>query len=128
MPRSAHHQSRIVKDKTDLQKGRWGGKRESNGFLLDADVEKQFIPGLYSLTLRITGPNKEGLYSGVAAFCIHDTFPQQIVYVPFSNGVAVLELTCYEAFTVGAYLEDNTELEMDLNDIPGYPKGFYWSK
>jgi hypothetical protein len=123
------YQSRPVKDKTDLQKERWGGKRNKNNFLLDADVEKQFIPGLFSLTLRITGPNKEVPYSGIAAFFLHDTFPQQMVFVKFgADGIATLELTCYEAFTVGAYLEDGTDLEMDLNDIPGFPSGFYWNK
>ena len=94
------------------------------------DVEKKkFYPGLFKLKITITAPKKESPYKGAAAIFLHNTFPEEIVFVPFNEiGIATLELTCYEAFVVGAYLEDKTELELDLNDVAGYPEGFYWTK
>jgi hypothetical protein len=121
---------RKVTDKTDLQKNRWGGVAEKDGFWLDADVEKQFIPGLFSLMLKVSCTSKE---KTMVAFFLHDTFPKEIVFVNTDeSGIAKLELTTYEAFTVGAYLFDSKtgtyiDLELDLNTVPGYPKNFYWS-
>ncbi len=122
------YKGRGVVDKSDLQKGRWGGKAESNGYMLDADVKKQFIPGLFSLTLKVMSLDPKNPLQGTVAIFLHDTFPQQIVYVQAVQGMALLEITTYESFTVGAYLENETTLELDLNNVPGYPKGFYWGK
>jgi hypothetical protein len=125
---NTEYRNRPVKDKTDLQNGRWGGLSSKNGFTLAADVEKKkYFPKLFILTLQIKRTSDEARPQDVAAFFIHDTFPKEIVYVKFDEtNVAVLQLTCYEAFTVGAMLEDGSDLELDLNKIPGLPKGFYW--
>lgn len=120
--------TRVI-DKTDLQKGRWGGKNNNNGWTLSAsvDTDLSFI-SLYKLTVIIkrTGPFVPE--ANAAAFFLHDTFPREIVFTDMQNGEARLEVTAYEAFTVGAMLQDGTTLELDLNEVPGYPRNFYWKK
>ena len=115
----------IVKD--DLQKGRWGGKKENNGKAINAKVSPSKTKNFYDIAINVTDKNKS-LDVPVAIF-VHDSFelPDDVIYlVPDENGVAQITLTAYEAFTVGALFADGTELELDLNDQPGYPDGFYW--
>ncbi|MEI9810307.1 MAG: pYEATS domain-containing protein [Bacteroidota bacterium] len=120
-----------VPDKTDLQKSRWGGKDVNNNWKLAAsvDMDRSFM-GLYKLVISIKGadPAIPVPVTGMVAFFLHDTFPREIVFVKAQHGEAKLEVTAYEAFTVGAMLEDGTTLELDLNDVPGYPRNFYWDK
>lgn len=107
----------------DLQKSRWGGNASINGWELDAAVTKKKLPNVYRVILTLTNHNKQG---GRAAFLLHDSFNNRIRYEPVLKGKAQIEVTAYEAFTVGAYTEDDTMLELDLNEQTGYPKGFYY--
>jgi hypothetical protein len=114
----------------DLQKGRWGGRSNENGYQVDATVTNSKIPGFYSVevTVHSTDIFRKVPLAGHVAFFLHDTFRNEIEYVPVENGMASLQLSnCYEAFTLGAYTEDGTALELDLNEISGYPEGFYWN-
>jgi hypothetical protein len=118
-----------VIDDTDLQKGRWGGKEINNGWKLSAnvDVDRSFM-GLYKLMVSVKAADAAPILNGTVAFFLHDTFPREIVFVKAQNGEAKLELIAYEAFTIGAMLDNGTTLELDLNNVPGYPRGFYWKK
>ena len=122
----------LLKSKTisvpeDLQKNRWGGKFENEGFVLSARVTKGIL-GLFDLELSVSA-TKAVIDVQQVAFFLHDTFPSEIVPVPMVNKAAKLNLTTYEAFTVGAVVYDGErpiELELDLNTYPGYPDGFYY--
>ncbi|MET0394554.1 MAG: pYEATS domain-containing protein [Chitinophagaceae bacterium] len=113
----------------DLQKNRWGGKKENNGKKIDATVAQSSIAGFYDIKVKISAFGSV-LQDPVAVF-VHDSFRfvNDTLYVtPDENGVACVKLTAYEAFTVGALFVDGTELELDLNEQAGYPQGFYWKK
>ena len=111
----------------DLQKGRWGGLSEKNGVSIKSSVTRSKIPGLYKVVLTVSSTSKSPLGDEVAFF-LHDSFREEIKYEPVVKGKAQIELTAYEAFTVGVYTEDGTELELDLNDVPNYPIGFYYNE
>ncbi|HMK27892.1 MAG TPA: pYEATS domain-containing protein [Chitinophagaceae bacterium] len=118
--------SKTVKVKDDLQKNRWGGKAENNGKQIKAAVSQSKLDGFYDIFITVTGDTP--LTTPVAIF-VHDSFafPDDVVYVvPDAKGVAQITLTAYEAFTIGAFFADGTELELDLNQQAGYPRGFYW--
>ena len=115
----------IVKD--DLQKKRWGGKSANNGLRLTATVNTLGM-GLFSVSISVVSEDSGD--KGPVAFLIHNSFPKEIVITGMNGGKAVLpSLTAYEAFTVGALVYNNNEiveLELDLNEQGGYPKGFYY--
>ncbi|MCD8539555.1 MAG: hypothetical protein LRY55_07135, partial [Leadbetterella sp.] len=127
----------------DLQKGRWGGKAEQNGKRLSALVVSEGDTHRVSITVETTG---EGNFEGKVAFLLHDSFPEKqgspdetiisfrpygydekIAYREIKDNTASCVLESLEAFTVGAYLSDGTELELDLNDRSlGFPDTFYY--
>lgn len=112
----------------DLQKGRWGGKSELNDKMISASVIKATVKGFFKIDISVFSTNQHPLDQPVAIF-VHETFnyPDNVVYViPDNEGIANLTLVAYEAFTLGALFNDKTELELDLNQQPGYPEDFYW--
>lgn len=112
-----------IKEKDDLQKYRWGGKSESNGKRIAVEVKETLIPKLYKVKLSAVDANKK---CGFVAFSLHNTFIDDIRVVRFKDGVATVTLNqVYESFTLGGYFEDGTVLELDLNNLPGFPNGFY---
>ncbi len=118
------YKERKVTVADDLQKDRWDGKSSDNGNTLIASVEPaKLVPGLYSVAISI---HTENTALKEAAIFLHDTFKNEIEFVPFKKNIAKLNVTAYEAFTVGVCTDDGTMLELDLNEVPGYPKGFYY--
>lgn len=114
-------------DKDDLQKGRWGGQSAVRQYVLEAVYLPEYdYKNFYGvgLTVRSTDTTRE-LASPVALF-LHDSFPDQINYLMPIDGIARLNVISYEAFVVGACLNDGTELELNLNDVKGFPDDFYW--
>lgn len=122
--------SKEVKVKDDLQKNRWGGKKEHNGKKLNGIVDKnKLYPSFFDLTLQVFSTDPAQPLTGWVAFFVHDTFgfKDNVVYAQVNDqGVAEIPLVGYQAFTAGALTEDDTELELDLNNEKGYPEGFYW--
>lgn len=112
--------------KDDLQKGRWGGLNSVNGIIMSASVKKSLIPKIFKVTIEVNSQEKIRILTGDIAFFIHDTFSSEIKYTKFVDGKAQLLLSAYEAFTVGAYLQDGTVLELDLQKQKGYPQNFYY--
>jgi len=125
----------ILKTKTtyvdqDLQKGRWGGKSEVNGRKISATVTTSDVEGYYTIRFLIES-TQAGTPLPPAALMVHDSyqFPDDAIYLkPNDDGKISLQLLGYEAFTVGVVFEDGTELELDLNNVKGFPKDFYWGK
>ena len=110
----------------DLQKNRWGGKREQNGKWLKAAVVNNYR-GSYDVTFVIEWFNK-ATASGQVAFFLHNSFTPEIEYAAVVKGKAQITVSAIEDFTIGAYTEDGTLLELDLSDVPDLPKAFYRKK
>lgn len=114
----------------DLQKGRWGGNSVSDGKKIEATVTNSKWKDFYNVNISVSCVDGSCLREPVALF-VHDTYkiPDNVIYVnPDSNGVARISLLAYEAFTIGALFQDDTELELDLNVQRGYPEDFYWKE
>ncbi len=114
----------------DLQKNRWGNKSEANGKKLTVELTPTNLTGLYNLNISI-GQSVENspLPTGEVAIFIHNTFDKQILIERFINGVAHFSLNgVYETFTIAAYTEDGTQLELDLNEQKGFPPDFYYDE
>jgi hypothetical protein len=113
----------VVKD--DLQKERWGGNREANGKILIAKVKSSTPIGFYSIEATVKSNDAANPLKGRVAFFVHDSFSEEIRYTEVKKGVATTRIgQCYEPFTLGAYLEDGTRLELDLNET-SYPESFF---
>ena len=119
-------ETKVVSTDDDLQKGRWGGAPAANGWELKAGVTKDNLPTSYNVALNVSTKNTNA--TGEVAFFLHDSFSEQIRYEQIIKGKAQLNVTAYEAFTVGAYTEDGTMLELDLNGQEGFPNGFYYDE
>jgi hypothetical protein len=113
----------VVSD--DLQKSRWGGYSATNAKMIEAHVSESRTKGLFDLEIAVHLKDAESAASWVAFF-LHDSFPQEIIYKKAVKGIAEIKVTTYEAFTVGAYTEDGTMLELDLQRDMGYPPAFYY--
>ena len=120
------YHSKKVMIENDPQKGRWGSKPISKGKVLSAEVTNSIIPGNYKVTIRITSENSTRPLKGDVAFFLHDSFSPPIRYKKVRDGEAKITVTAYEDFTVGAYTEDGTMLELDLHKVKGFPQGFYY--
>ena len=123
------YNSKPITDPSDLQHGRWGGEPKRGDYILEAVYNPvQSKMGLHCVQLKIRSLNPDKLLTGEAAFFLHDTFPNEKVYVVANNNLAEISINAWEAFVVGAKLEDGTELELDLNKVKGFPEAFYWKK
>jgi hypothetical protein len=119
---------REITDKTDLQKGRWGESSKANGKLLSAQISLSDIPNYFNIKLSVSATNGEPL-KGWVAFLLHDTFRPAVKIVKAKTGKAETSIQAFDGFTVGAYTEDGTSLELNLSqhrDIveQGVPENF----
>ncbi|MBL7810710.1 MAG: hypothetical protein JNL57_00685 [Bacteroidetes bacterium] len=131
LKRIAEHENAIrkINDKTDIQKGRWGGAPISNGFVLSCNYSGTPFPGFHKFKIQVMIPEKS--QAKYAAFILHDTFNPMVRICEIINQTAYVEGTAYEAFVVGCYIQDGdkaVELELDLNTVSGFPDDFYWGK
>jgi hypothetical protein len=123
------YNAKPVFDKTDIQKGRWGGNAQVGDKILEVKYEPGYpVTGLYRLKLLVRSLDPAKPLTGNVAFFLHDTFPREIVYSEAQNNTAEIRIIAWQAFVAGARLEDGTELELDLNTIKGFPDGFYWKE
>ncbi|ESU28708.1 hypothetical protein FLJC2902T_12990 [Flavobacterium limnosediminis JC2902] len=123
------YNSKAIKYKDDLQKGRWGSKSKAGGYIFEANYNsgQSSTIGMHSITLSIRSLDAEKPLNGDVAFFLHDTFRDPIRYTKAINNRAEITITAWEAFVVGARLENGIELELDLNNIKGFPSDFYWA-
>jgi hypothetical protein len=119
------YNSRKVVVPDDLQKNRWGGYSATNAKMIEAYVNEAKTKGLFNLEIIVQLKDADSASSWVAFF-LHDSFPQEIIYKKAVKGIAEIKVTTYEAFTVGAYTEDGTMLELDMQREAGFPPAFYY--
>ncbi len=120
----ALYKSRPIIFHSDVQKGRWGGKSSLNGKRLAAKVKRTAVKVYYDILFSVKGKEMDGK----VAFFVHDSYPKQIIYATTKNKEATMTLRARKAFTVGAFVENGeTMLELDLNNVTGYPDEFYSS-
>jgi len=109
----------------DPNKDRFGGKPESNGRVLSAEVTP--LAGdsdWFTIALRVRAKRGAKLTADVT-FHLHPTFPETRVKVTPEKGLAVLECIAWGAFTVGATTDGgDTRLELDLATLRSAPKTF----
>ena len=112
----------------DVQKGRWGGKPEVNGYKVTADFEKRG-DSFYYVTLTVQSVDAAHLLTGKVYFFMHDSFAPSIIQVQEAvNNIASIRVASYEAFTLGVYCRDsNTKLELDLNTLPNVPEDYSYA-
>jgi hypothetical protein len=109
----------------DIQKGRWGGLPERNGWRISASVA-EVENGWYETRLEVRGTGPKKRLTGPVRFFLHQTFKERERQVqPNRNGCAGLRVYSYGAFTVGAHVDqDGTKLEIDLSELPTAPDKF----
>jgi len=119
-------------DPDDPQKGRWGGKAVADNRQLTAEVTTSSIPSLYKVKIKVSSLDNTPL-PGPIGIILHDTF-EPMLRVLNANGQSevFVEVIAYEAFVVGALTDvqadkEYKQLELDLNELPNLPEGFYWS-
>ncbi|MCS3802121.1 pYEATS domain-containing protein [Niastella sp. OAS944] len=120
------NESRKITVPDDPQKNRWGGQSEANGMQVKATVKDSLIRGWYNVTFEVSSTNDQKPFTGDAAFFLHNSFYNKILYRRSFDGKVKLSIVAYEAFTVGVYLPDGTTLELDLQQQQGYPDAFYY--
>jgi SIR2-like domain len=112
-------------DPLDEQKGRWGGKAESNHRRLKVE---NIIENQHSCTFDlVVEPTKDAptQLEGNVIFHLHQTFHPATRFVKVEGGQARLKLSAYGAFTVGVQADgDSTQLELDLSQIADFPRWF----
>ncbi len=124
--------SKPVRDKTDIQKNRWGGKAAADGYELSVSVSSSKIPFLYKVKIVVECISGHPFTSPVAIL-LHDSFKPMIRLLDAAEKQNVfLEVVAYEAFTVAALTNIQSEtsytsLELDMNEVPQLPSGFYWT-
>lgn len=112
---------------SDPNKGKFGGKAESNGRRLTARVTS--VSGnseLFLIQAQVTGSETAPLQDGTrVSFHLHPTFHHSIVQVDVKNNKAALERVAWGAFTIGVKIEgESTSLELDLAELADAPALF----
>ena len=110
----------------DPQKGRFGGSSTNNGRKLSAEVTAaKGYPGNYDIKLKVESTDPGKPLRGQVTFYLHHTFRRPVQVVSVKDGIALLELLAYGAFTVGAIADEGeTLLELDLAEDERFPKRF----
>jgi hypothetical protein len=116
-------------DPDDPWRGKFGGTSSANGTVLEARIEESpNDPNFFMVNLNVRiddEARKDDLLGTKVIYFLHPTFPNQPRISAFGeDGRAPLELYAYGAFTVGAFLEDGTKLELNLATIEGAPVRF----
>lgn len=119
-----------IANKSDPQKGRWGGSAERGGRRLRADISP--VPAgrrTFQFSLVVESTDASPLNPPVV-FHLHDTFTPDTLHVHLVEGhrCKLENLRAWGAFAVGAQVRgDDGEwiaLELDLSELPELPKKF----
>jgi len=110
-------------DPDDPQRGQWGESSERDGRALSASV-RPLSDDYFEVTLTVVSTSDTPL-AGIVEFNLHPSFTPSVCSVPVADGRAVLTLTCWGAFTVGAVADGGrTMLELDLAADTTFPETF----
>ena len=106
----------------DPWKGRFGGKTSTDGYTLSARFKK--TPRAESVEIKLLVVAADSTISPrTVEYFIHPTFPRERIKVRMNNGRAQLDLLAWGGFTVGVWIaEDQTQLELDLAEMPNAPQ------
>lgn len=118
-------QTKPVTDFDDIQKNRWGRLDKRGGKILTATVSSK-KGASYPVELFVIWEDLKSRKTGNVAFILHNTFEPTVYYEKIKDGMATFSFKAEGPFTVGAYTDDDTELELDLNKIEGAPKSFHY--
>lgn len=111
----------VVTHADDPQKGRWGGKITWNGRTVSADV-RPISDDWFDITVQVQG---QPPLTEAVTFYLHPSFVPGVQTVPPVDGVAVLRLQGWGAFTIGAVSDSGrTILEIDLAEVSNAPEKF----
>jgi hypothetical protein len=114
---------------TDPNKGKFGGKPEANGRVLEAKIEPAAGPrsAACNILLSVRSTDDKRPLTGKVIFHLHPTFGNRKQYeVPVVDGVARDKITSWGVFTVGAVADEGkTNLELNLADVEGGTPKFY---
>jgi nucleoside phosphorylase len=117
-------------DADDPNEGKFGRSPRRGERLLWANV-RNAGKDWYAIELSVQSVNPaKPLKDGVVAFRLHPSFASgRKLEVPIVNGRASMTLGAWGSFTVGAEVRERgakraTELELDLGNVPGVPRGF----
>jgi len=118
----------VIKYLDDCQKGRWGGHPVVDGYSLSAEYKKlehMEEELYYEITITATSLEKKPL-EGNVYFFVHDSyFPDTVRKVAAENNHAKIIIVSFEAFTIGAYIENtDIKLELDMNLDPTAPADY----
>ena len=111
----------VVTHADDPQKGQWGGKTTRNGRTISADV-RPISDDWFDITVQVQG---QPPLTEAVTFYLHPSFVPGVQTVPPVDGVAVLRLQGWGAFTIGAVADSGrTILEIDLAEVSSAPTKF----
>jgi MinD-like ATPase involved in chromosome partitioning or flagellar assembly len=111
----------VVTHADDPQKGQWGGKTTRNGRTISADV-RPISDDWFDITVQVQGQTP---LTEAVTFYLHPSFVPAVQTVPPADGVAVLRLQGWGAFTIGAVADSGrTILEIDLAEVSSAPEKF----
>eukprot|EP01035_Chromulina_nebulosa_P021081 gene21081-27317_t len=108
----------------DPNKGRFGGRAEAGGFILQAFFESAKFRHWVNIDLTVEAETSRmvGL-SDVAYFVLHPSFSSSTIKVAFRGRRARLRLQAWGGFTVGIWLpKQMVELELDLSKLATAPE------
>ncbi|SOE21235.1 hypothetical protein SAMN06298216_1706 [Spirosomataceae bacterium TFI 002] len=109
----------------DTQKGRWGSKSENKGFRIQTKVTA-VAQGLFELLIEVTAFEPDSNFKTDIIVFLDRTFPTNTLYLKPTGRTVSVKVIAYEAFTIGALVNNEVELELDLQRQQGYPKEFYY--
>ncbi|MCE9573516.1 MAG: hypothetical protein K8W52_10195 [Deltaproteobacteria bacterium] len=108
----------------DRQKGRWGGLPEANGRVVTATLRGLNSDWFAVLVEVAARPGAPPIVAPVRLH-LHESFPDEVVEMNVSNGIARFETSAWGAFTLGVECDKGaTQLELDLADLRGIDDTF----
>jgi len=109
----------------DPRREEFGTEPEKEGRRLSASVRRTGHPDWFSLTVRVESTDPERPLQGPDVhFFLHPTFQPSQIPRPVVNGIAEFSTHAYGAFTIGARVEDDIKLGLDLSTLPDAPEEF----
>lgn len=110
----------------DPWRGKFGGESGAGGCRLTATVTPlDKIDQFFTIRLQLATEQPDDRVGQTATFYLHPTFGPDPKKVAFgADGMAVLEVIAYGAFTVGVLLEDGEKLELNLATLSDAPAAF----
>ncbi|MGS4989944.1 pYEATS domain-containing protein [Roseibium sp. RP-7] len=108
----------------DPNKNRFGGRREVDGFAVQAFFEPTKSRSWINIDLVVeAGSERKVELSDIAYFVLHPTFSPPTIKVAFRGRRAKLRVQAWGGFTVGVWLPGpGIELELDLSKLATAPK------